>query len=367
VVLCCFCFASLQPTQVLTILRKFPLSSCVLPNACPICIILHSSLFRVFFFSCVCVCLCVLPCKYELYACLLAVANLCVLCSLAGVCVLFDPSHLAHTVSLSLSLYDFLYSLIGDQSVKRRLAILEQHKAFSENPLLLLFKDFTGSGTRSLSGSDQQQLTQSKNNCGLARRSKDQCVFCKTTVNLSWAHVIPGNPHKIASRVDRVDAALSRLGKPFFAEDYDFVGPRNLLRLCGSKSQVGTCHYKFDHHFVGVLYDPFKRAFRLHRFEPLDPEGRKTIYLTLRKEDVYTRGLALHALAGIKRYSADVNLEVVTESVLSFESEKLREQVFLFTPQFVFKSCPRPTQSQTPGYSAPIPKTLMIWLALKRI
>lgn len=92
------------------------------------------------------------------------------------------------------------------------------------------------------------------------------------------------------------------LGKPTFKDDYDFDSPRNAITLCGDKNQLGTCHWAFDRHCVGILYNGFTQQYEVYWYDKshLKPAQLDVSWFVAPSAEFnpYGRGLAFHALAG---------------------------------------------------------------------
>jgi len=74
--------------------------------------------------------------------------------------------------------------------------------------------------------------------------------------------------------------------------------------LCGTKSKVGSCHWAYDNHHVGVIYNPFSQKYEVFWFtkEHLKPTQTSVETLTVSKNfNPQKRGFAFHAFEGLRR------------------------------------------------------------------
>ena len=140
---------------------------------------------------------------------------------------------------------------------------METKLAVVQDPRLFLF----GGVLRSINGKHSVASL-------FHKRNFPNCVFCGCSSNLTMAHLISEYDPEQASRFG---LKVELFGRPTYPDDVDPKSPRNVLRLCGRKGEVGTCHDLFDSFQVGLLYDPTRLDFELFCVEPTNPLHKKRV------------------------------------------------------------------------------------------
>ena len=83
------------------------------------------------------------------------------------------------------------------------------------------------------------------------------CLFCKTTENVTVAH--------IASHNSTMD--YSNFGPPIYSTELDPGSIRNRILLCGSKTIRNSCHNLFDYNHLIFFYNPIESKYKLLRID----------------------------------------------------------------------------------------------------
>jgi len=124
--------------------------------------------------------------------------------------------------------------------------------------------------------------------------------------------------------------ALDAINPPRFKTEYNFRSIKNVILLCGTKDAPGTCHWAFDNHHVGILYDPLKVSYEIIWFDTalLHEEQLDAKYLIIPPDAPaqfgrpafeyrpYSRGFAFHALEGALRHGLDCSSEKVQSMLM---------------------------------------------------
>jgi hypothetical protein len=198
----------------------------------------------------------------------------------------------------------------------------QQQTATSSDALLAVFLR-----TESMRGSSQvtsnKRVKVSKayhNKCWLCGRESKKCDVqddpnhTKYDIPLTAAHIVSGvDPHPGGETLpghDSMVKLVQALDDPRYGSKFSFSDPRNLIQLCGTKGQPGTCHHAFDNHACTVLTinDQYYLYWYDLSYKPeAAPLGKRCPYLVHlntppKKARPYRRALFVHAIRAEAMY-----------------------------------------------------------------
>jgi len=173
---------------------------------------------------------------------------------------------------------------------------LDAQLKLNTEPALKLFDNVSGCGSEAFHKSVKSNVM---------RVCENKCAICGvggTPENpVSVAHILPGNP---AENLPGRAAAFACVNRPRFKDDYLFGSYRNGVVLCGTKSIVGSCHWAYDNHHVGIIYNPFSQKYEVFWFTKEYLQASQTSVETLTVSQNFNpqkRGFAFHAFEGLRR------------------------------------------------------------------
>lgn len=223
------------------------------------------------------------------------------------------------------------------QELEEQSVQLEQSKV-SQFPALRLFTGFSGCGSHRLTESVKEAtLTSAGSRCRMCRRGRYRIPNQKRkgqfiNVPISTAHIVPGDPEEL-KQWQKLKEGLDDINPPFYKTKYEFESVRNTIALCGSKDVIGTCHWAYDNHYVGIIYCPLRQV-PGYDMQWFIPEAKQQtgvgIHTTVEASgwDPYRRGLALHALEGARRsgFAVERVHNLLTRARLASANEEQKQE-----------------------------------------
>jgi len=221
--------------------------------------------------------------------------------------------------------------------ILKRVATLEVKVSMTTEPALGLFNGVDGCGSKAFSDRQKKRV---KLGPTVQETGKSQyawtpvCAICGITDPpeglpiLSVAHILPGEPHEL-KKWQATATAFQTVNRPRFQTDYDFGPDRNAFTLCGNKTKADSCHFAFDNHLVGVLYNPFSQKYDVVWFDEtaaVTPEQKNArTLITPPWFNPFKRGFAFHTMESARRH-ARINDPAFIKTIMDSFALSLRSE-----------------------------------------